>query len=569
MLYNRLKTPFYNVYVRDSEASEFLKLPNSVSSLIEKVEILETFTNETCMHGVISLTLTEGSREPYSTDGHINTSELYGKDALVSNKTGMLCDLKYEATRGGTGITRLSSDAVGAVANTATNLTGTSANAADIIEEVYGNTKGATGVKYLFEANNRIKVEWGYLEDKTLTREVVGYIITVQAEFPENDQPKVIIHCGPSSYALDQISIGIGQTYVKKINSAIDSVLGQLEDFEGTSVPDILKDICAKAGMDYVISDKFLNQDPPKGTGKVNSGDLTFNKFLNRLAKNHDAYYRVIVDPKTQKDTILFLTKKDIDKTLILEDTNLLRYRANGSILKAISINVDYAKSIGNQNIQINKQGKTVVVNSSDSTQIAIVDGEESAINDPTSNNAVPAAKGAQANISKSAKKKATTHTEVHAARMDPQSIREDSQAKAGCQIKDYIALEFQTIGYPKLIPGTYIFSGIGERYSGTYHVINVTHVLDKDGYSCRGNAQSNSIKGYSGVKFVSPTVIPKNDKVQKKLLNRVSNPADVGVSTAEASPGDDDAGKKYKLVASNDTDNPEILDPVQPVDMG
>jgi len=64
--YRKFKTPFYEVEIGDSTGQRLVKLPHHVARLIQKVEILETFTPG--QFSTITITMIEGSREPASQD---------------------------------------------------------------------------------------------------------------------------------------------------------------------------------------------------------------------------------------------------------------------------------------------------------------------------------------------------------------------------------------------------------------------------------------------------------------------------------------------------------------------
>jgi hypothetical protein len=58
------------------------------------------------------------------------------------------------------------------------------------------------------------------------------------------------------------------------------------------------------------------------------------------------------------------------------------------------------------------------------------------------------------------------------------------------------------TLGYTGFTLGSIPVSGIGQRLSQVYTVLNISHVLDNSGYTCRIAAKSHSLgagEGYSG----------------------------------------------------------------------
>ena len=554
MDYSKLKTPFYKIYVSDSAGENYVKLPNSLMKLVEKVEILETFTSETCMHGSISIVFVEGSREPFVQNSEVNTGDIYGREVELTNKTGMLTDLKFIEAGGILKFSSLVPANIGKIINKASNLVGKLLDTINFSSapETFGNQKEPTSVAYLFEERNKLKVEWGYLEDSSLTRSVVCSIIAIQSDFPDNDMPRTTVNCHAETYALDQLSIGIGKIFAPKaLQPSGFSERGQpIFDFDGMLVGDIVKEICTNIGVDCLVSNSLLNESPAQGTGTIFSPDMTINQFFMKLAHDTNSYYTVETNPKTTKSTIMLIARGELNSTLMSNDTTMLRYRGKNSILKSVSINADFGIATGTKTVGLDKSGKEVSAESNESTVDEVLfEGTNAtqADTDPTSHNPSTAAKGFQQNVAKSTRP--VSKTIIMPARQDNVGIRESSQVRAACLTKQLVMMEFVTLGFPPLIPGTHIFSGIGERYSGPYHVTNVTHILDKDGYVCRGNGNTNAIYDGNGIPFLSPQSGKTPDTVTTQLFTSLTSslPGDIGKSSIDAVSGGGSAGQKYK----------------------
>ena len=550
--YRTLKTPFYNIYVSDSSGSNFIKLPPSLLKLVEKVEILETFQSESCMHGKVAITFAEGSREPFAANIDADTSGVYGASVKTTNKIGMLADLRFESNGGVIGLTAQSAALIGKALSTASNLAGSVEGflSFDAPPETFGNKKPPSPVRYLFQENNMIKVEWGYLEDSKLTRTVVAPVVAVQYDFPDKDMPKLTINCLSTSYALDQLSIGVGKIFGVKIPVGISENGVPILDVLGLTVGQIVQEVCTKIGMDCLISDSFLNESPAEGTGLVMNPDESIHQFFVKLAKTTHSYYKVDINPKTGKETVFLISKNELDSTLISSDATMLKYRGYNSILKSVNILADFGTPTGNRVTQIDKKGNVNSVDSRESVKtVGMFEGAEQLNTDPTSNNPITSAQLAQSSLAKTSIP--VGRTEVMPANQDKIGLRESSQASAGCQADRLISMDFTTIGYPQLIPGTHSFSGLGERYTGEYHVIAITHTIDKDGYTCRGNAQSHSIFGNSGVQYLSPTQGKKKDASKSiQLFEKLSNvdAGNIGKGTIDSLTGSDSTGDKYKI---------------------
>jgi hypothetical protein len=553
MDYSTLKTPYYKISVADSTGQNFIELPKSMMQLVERVEILETFQSETCMHGKIGITFIEGSREPFFNNEDTDTTSVYGSGAKLTNKTGLLGDLRFQGQGNQISLTSFAANAVGQVAKKASNLIGAVAGllGGGQITETFGNQKSPEAVKYVFQERNMIKVEWGYREDSKLKRVVQAPIVAIQYDFYENDMPRMNITCLETSYSLDQLSVGVGTMFGSLITTGVSPEGTQLKEFSGLTVTQIVNDIATKVGMQAVTSKNFLNESATQGTGFILNPDESVHQFLVKLAKTTHSYYQVKINPKTNRETIYFIAKNEMDSTLFSPDDQLLRYRGKNSILKSVSINADFGGINGNRVAQIDKNGNEVVVDSRDPISVGLFEGAQLVDTDATSNNPIKSAQSLQKQLAKTTMP--VSRTEVAPARKHKAGIRESSQANTGCQSARLISMEFTTIGFPNLIPGTHRFSGLGERYSGEYHIIAVTHTLDKDGYTCRGTGQSSSIFGKSGVEYQSPTKgseQPKTTDVQ--LFQKFSNvkASDIGKPAALANvtileptsidPGDD-----------------------------
>lgn len=548
--YSKLKTPFYEISVGDSSATtdkDFVPLPKALMKLVKKVEILETWKSNTCFLNTITITFIEGSREPFVNDPSVDASSLYG--AAVTNASGMLTDLRFQSSGGLLGLTSLLPDKVGKAVNKVAGLVGLAQEVISFGEspKTYGNQKPPGPVKYLFQERNKVKVTWGYVERKDLTRTVIGDITYVRSDFPEKDMPTTTITCHDTSYAFDQLSIGVGKIFGNYIPLGFSEQGIPLFDLLGLKVGEIIEKVCTDIGVKCNISKSFLNESPAKGTGIVIYPTESVDQFFKRLASMTNSYYSVTQDTKTGQDIVHLIRKKEVDSLIINSDLELLRYKGRGSILKSVNIIADFGGITGNSTQQINKKGEIWSANGKDTEDIVMYEGGQLIDTDPTSHNPSKSAKAIQEKLAKTSIPVGTT--EVAPASQDRASIQEASQTKAGCQ-SEQIAIQFYSLGYPNLIPGTHHFSGVGERYTGEYHIMTITHTIDDHGYSCRGTGTSNTIFGQSGVEPINANK-PKRPATTKdvQLIEKLSSidPSNIGKNFSNLGSGEETAAEKYK----------------------
>lgn len=540
--YSKLKTPFFEIKVGPSTANDasMIDLPAHLLRLVEKIEILEAITSETCLNSKIAITFREGSREPFSISDQLGDDTLYGSDTTYTNKPGMLTDLRFiERSGGGIGLSSITPNLVGQaqnIATQATDLVGILSGADDKVDSIVSESKVEPGpVRYLFQERNRINVTWGYKEDPESTRTLRGYITVVQSNFPEKGQPSTTINCFTGGYAMDQLSSGTGIQFYNSDIVGVDESGQPLKNFTGLTVKEILEKLVNEWGITATISSEFINNEIPAEKAHVLVPDQSPAEFIRNLAKEVNAVTEFQLNGDGN-DHLLFLSRQDFNQ-LVLNDIDALSYKAAGSILKNIKILADFSSTKGYKGSFINKTGKLVESeNQGDSkTAVQLVNkGQQEGQLDtvPTSNNPVNVAQQFQEKTSKNSS--AVPSTKIHPRTEDQAKLVGTSEARSARCNEKLINMEFTAIGYPSIRPGAAIFGGIGNRYSGLYSIINVTHMINPNGYTLTGNAQSHSL-AEGGARSKKASKVNKEEEVDRTSI-QLTEPGAVDLSKVDPS---------------------------------
>jgi len=495
--YRKFKTPFYEISVGDSSGKRMVNLPHHILRLVEKVEIFETF--EAGQFSTISVTFVEGSREPASQDPTLGTSGLYkianpnGRTDMdisgsLTNRTGVITDLRFS---GNSGITFLSEDErkTGSISDKKiTNVEGNK------VSRLHKNE--SKNPIFLFQERNQIRVTWGYKEDPSSIRHVRGYIIMINTTFPENAHPRTVVTCQDTGAFLDQLAPKKGVAFGKRISTGTNNSLVTFEDLK---TDDLIKKICNDAGMPCIVSKNLPAEKLDKDKQKIWLAGESFHQFMEKLADAHNAYYKVIPDPKTGTDTLLFIKKQDFESKPVVSDLRLFKYKSPGSILKTVDIKADFGMIGASSQIGVDTEGKEGQATSDGEEQIQLFNPRAEVSNtkkrevvmdfDPTSNNPINACVNIKDTLTEGdfTGRAENTPTENEQNNIDSAKIAAEQNSRA-------ITLEMTTQGYTKLTPGVIEIGGIGLRYSGKYRVLTVNHILDNKGYNCRATATTYSL---------------------------------------------------------------------------
>lgn len=512
----KFKTPYFEIAIGDSLGKRMVTLPHQLLRLVEKVEILETFERDELY--TITLVFIEGSREPASPDSSLGTQGLYKIDkniaGYMTNRTGLLVDLRFSGDGGITFISKEESQNNRLNTNLLTNTSG------EKVSRTYESEPKSPTL--LFQQRNQVKVTWGYREDTHNARSLRAYISVVTTEFPENGQPRTTITCTSTRAFLDQIAktngTSFAQTEQKVPIQLFQSDGTTAKQFSDPPTPELLSGLAKTMQMPSLISPVLPGEKLDNDHFKLLMGGQSLDQFIKNLAITHNAYYNIMPDPATGKDTLIFLHVTDFESKPIVNDPRLFTYKAPGSIIKSVSVHADFINIVGSTITGKDDQGNQLQFgqNVGGNQSLLFPSNNEKVIDtDPTNNNAVHAAKAF--------KEKVGTPGFTGKLENHPDSGSDYftglSQSYAH-QSSRSIEMDLVTLGYPRLTPGVIDIQGLGRRYSGKYRLMTVTHIIDPNGYVCRASAVNFTLS--DGIKVSDAK---KGQEVQEQVAVRVFQP--------------------------------------------
>ncbi len=490
--YRKFKTPFYEISISDATGKRFVNLPHHILRLVDKIEITETFIGAECT--AFTLDFIEGSREPASPDASLGTDGLYkigvsGQNSdmaiagSITNRSGSITDLRFSGTAGITWLTETERKNGAIDRRPQENING------DIVTRSFKNEPSRP--QFLFQANNIIKVTWGYKEDIHSQRTIAGYITTLTSTFPDSGPTKTTVTCQDTKAAFDQIVPTKGIPFGTVVTTGKGN---SIVTFKDEKTDKVLRSICDKLGMAAIISENLPGDVVDKDKQKLWIAGESFHQFMTRLARIHNSYYTLYFDPKTKKDTLAFIKKADFESVLVITDRELTTYKGPGSILKSVEIRAAFALPSGNGQMGINNNGKVqgAIIGKTSLPQFLNSSGKlEQVTSDNPANgiNPIPSVAALEKNLANGS----TTGT----LDLNPSTSKDRQTSLAENETNDNsknISLEFVSLGYPKYHPGVIEFRNLGVRYSGKYRLVSVTHTIDSSGYVTKGSAMSMAI---------------------------------------------------------------------------
>jgi len=486
--YRRFKTPYFNIKI-GPEGKELIELPLQIHRLVQKIEIAE-FLNS-CRFDVINITFIEGSREPFSKQKGTDTKDLFSLETSsgdnISNATGMLADLIFSDLGGGKiGISSI--DALTGSAQSAISSVSLPLATVDPVKKIRYNEVALLGKvpEFVFSEKNVVEVIWGYVEDPISWRRVVGKIGIIKADFPENGHPTLTITTLPISAYCDQLTPIEAIDFKNELSfPSIPGLPFQISEAEDYSTKAIVEKIASITGSDLIISEKFKGDKLDGGyVRKITSGKSP-HQFLIELAKRHHIHYKWILNPANRKPTIVFMKVEEWNRISRI-NPELLTYKGPNSILKSVSIKVDAGNIIESSLVGIDKKGNIVQVTSGEGKEKLALFAEEAVTpTKPIDENDSNATK----QFHKYANSQTTGNSKYTPESDNLDNMEEIANSDAACKKLGTIAIEFSTIGFTKLHPGAIHLQGLGKRYNGHYQAQNISHIIDSNGYICRGVA--------------------------------------------------------------------------------
>ena len=489
--YRKFGTPYFEIEVGDPNGKRMVKLPHHILRLVQKVEISESM-EEGYLSGIV-LTILEGSREPASTDPMLSTDGLYKLDmdiaGSLTNRSGIITDLRFSGNNGITFITA-TEEKNKAVSNTIQkNIKGKNVTRKHVAEK--------KEPLFLFEANNRVKVTWGYKEAPNLTRSIICRVAVLKSDFSESDMVKTTIVCQPTKEMMDKISPTKGTPF----GTSEKTKNGYLVNIKDVGTEKVLRSLANKMGVKAIFSDNLPISTIDNNHQKIWLPGKSFKQYMDELARTHNCIWDFIPNPNTGQDTLIFIKRQDYESKTILTDPNLLRYKYPGSILKSVTINADFYAAGGYGQLGTDQNG--------DSKSEITTDGEvqlqlyQAKNNGSSKKEQLIDLDGKKVDSFKSLAENVLGDEYTGRAEYNPTTTSgENKRESANISATDnsrIVQLSFKTIGYTKLIPGVVEIGGIGVRYSGKYRVLNVKHSIDSNGYITECTATTYALP-YGGV---------------------------------------------------------------------
>jgi hypothetical protein len=488
--YRKFKTPFYEISVGDSRGSKLIPLPHHILRLVSKIEIVETL--EPGNYDTLKITFVEGSREPASPDSFLGTNGLYKipteGDRIdmdiagsLTNRPGIITDLRFSGSGGITFLTKQEQKAKAIDRTLQKNVE------KDIVTRAYPNEPDSP--RLLFQERNQIQITWGYKEDPDTVRTIRSYIAIVSVKFQESGATLTEITCNDSMHAADQITPSKGIRFGRRKKTGTGN---SIITFEDQTTSELVEEICQRAGIDCIVSPDLPNQKLDKEHTKTWVAGESFIQFLTKLAEKNNAVFKILPDPTTGLDTLMYINKTDFDKRVVIRDKNLLTWKAPGSILKDVSINVDFGSIPGVAEAGITKSGDSTVINARGNSEQVLSFKTEGKVEETvdtdtaTSTNSIAVSKGLT-NI--------TGEDYSYKTVINPSENRQDKEdgvnVKTAQSMQRIIQLDFTTIGFTRVSPGTVELGNLGVRYSGKYRILTATHTIDSSGYITKAKCES------------------------------------------------------------------------------
>lgn len=460
--YTKFKTPYYNIEVGDPSWKNVVKLPEWLFRRITKVEIQEAFhTPDNPGTTQLTISFTEG----------------------FDNDPGIITDLVFDGKQG---ITSLSED---------------------------GKKKENLSPKFLFQERNLVKVTWGYLEDRESSRSYMAQIFQATTTFSDSTSTSTTITCLPWTWIGDQLSTKNGRQFgTKTVTSKAGDSLVAFEDLKTDA---LVRKLADDLDMTTIVSKNLLSATVDKHKIKMWVSGQSFHQFMTRLADTSGCVYGIEYNPKTGKNVIIFITKQDFEKRVVIPDVNLLWWKQPGSILKSINLNCNFGGLTDNSQKSVNEKGEEITNKKTSQQHIVqfrnTINGKKQEVIDTDPTNVNPSRPAINLG------KVANGGTIAGKSEINPAQNKEDQDDKANIKkafTPAIVTLDFTTVGFTGLTPGITQISGIGLRYSGKYRIMTVTHTIDSNGYTTKCSAMSQVITGGG----ITPTNITQGQETEQKV---------------------------------------------------
>jgi len=394
---------------------------------------------------------------------------------------------------------------------------------------------------FMLQERNTVQVTWGYRttssNSKLHPRTVRGEILQITHRASEGDIPVTEINAVDfGSGEMSKLYPVEGKAFTRGI---VKQLLGGYGLLDKSSRPDTaparLDDIVRAIALGGIILNAETNIDLTAEELKLDIQDETSSRtwathtnlhgFLKGLAEKIHAHYFVTSHSVggQLKVVLNLISRRKI------EGSNKFRFIWKGG---AQGINSGDQNSLSyntvlNYNLQLYPGGgEGAASNGVCSEEKQLVGHVATTSVQFRTNMGKPAAnlkvkepgKGQAAKVVDPKQQKAANAVGIstYNASCSPENHVAEADRIAGRMDKS-LRLEFNTIGIPQLQPGVIEMQNIGQRYSGLYYLLGVTHKISADdGYTCNCVGESNSVST-GGTSVVAPPV--RNDLAEQVRL--------------------------------------------------
>jgi hypothetical protein len=467
---NDLKQPFYRVRISDPTLKRTTSLTPELERLITSVKITQAI--ESTVQGPSMLTM-ELREHVFLPENSAKLGQAVGW-GQVPNRPANLLDLRFDSEQGYTFVS---------TEELRNNYTSPSRTKSGKSEPII----------FLFQTNNYIEIEWGYLEP-FISKKVLFRIASVQAKGSSGGEGNITVQATSDYTQLKRTVLSNGVSFtepdgtatsLKRLLFKLTQILPNSTDLIFNTEPvlrlppqELNKNSLLQSGVDTALHD-------PK-VPEVILANQSVEDFLSQLARKYSCVWEFGTNATTFKQELRFSSipirynQIEFDFTFSSYNNIVLSYSVNdvsGSVNPAASAN-----SLDNSsNAYISTQVAT-----KNSSQKSTSEAQGTDVKTGTDSINMSVAKPmVDEDISKAEKvlgTKVVGSSTTHPGNRDAV----EAQASSTNQRNYYpITISVSTIGYPLFQPALVKMNNIGVRFSATYQMFTVTHNLNSRGYTC------------------------------------------------------------------------------------
>lgn len=379
--------------------------------------------------------------------------------------------------------------------------------------------------RFLFQEQNTIQVTFGYRNSKTFllsSKTVYSSILQITHKASENGIPVTEI-CGVDIGSNELSKIYPRQGYNFSVKRTKELLNGTLKDpsNRGDTAPARIDDIVTaiatgilentEVNLDFT-DDELTKDIQDKHSSRTWAMGTNLHSFLKKLAEKLSCHYymeTIIKDGKT-KHVINIVSRLKYESTSKFhfmwksgQGNSGTQLNANNTLvfntIKSYELQLYPMGGSGGSSTGVDSGNKKIDA-ASDPVSIGLrasgLGPVDSVLNHVEKLKTAEDLAGKMANTAAGVYS-GTNDNENHKANADRLALRQGANLR----------LSFSTVGIPQLEPQTIVLSNIGERYSGTYYLLSVTHSINaQNGYTCSVVGEGHSVNS-GGVKVPVPPV--------------------------------------------------------------